>query len=189
MRPIVFVSLAVSLIAQPIAAIAQQPKPAAASQGVGLPIVPGTRVRVTANTLVAPLVANFLEMRGDTAVFIENASGRGIWTFTLDQITKLERSIGEQSRNGDYMLKSGALGAGAGAILFFGFAQIIKPSDNTRRFNKAATTGIGALLGAGVGAYIGSRRTREGWGELPLPHRMSFLPTRRGFEVGLGFDF
>ncbi|MEO7965876.1 MAG: hypothetical protein ABIT38_18350, partial [Gemmatimonadaceae bacterium] len=128
MRQLVFVSLAVSLIFHPVAAAAQQNKPAASPSRTSLPIVPGTRVRISANTLVAPLIANFLEMRADTAVFIENSSGRGIWTFTLDQITKLERSTGEQHGYRPYMLQSGAIGAGAGAVVFFGFAQLIHPS-------------------------------------------------------------
>ena len=189
MRPYVLVTLAAHLLALPAVAPAQQANPAATSR-VGLPIVPGTRVRVTASTLVAPLIANFLEMRGDTAVFIENSSGRGIWTFTLDQITRLERSAGEQRRNRDYMVTGGLLGAGAGAVVFWGFASMVDPSDSTQRFNKAATTAVGAVVGGVIGTLVGSRRLREGWSPLPLPHRMSFRPSRRGgLEVGFGFDF
>ena len=44
---------------------------------------PGTRVRVHADNLVTPLVAHFLEMRGDTAVFIEDAAGpSGVWSLS-----------------------------------------------------------------------------------------------------------
>ncbi len=172
-----------------MAVTAQQPKPAAASPRVGLPIVPGTRVRISANTLVAPLIANFFEMRGDTAVFIENSSGRGIWTLTLDQITKLERSAGQRSQNKDYMIKSGIVGAGAGALVGYIFARAASPSDSTQRYNKWGTTGAGAAVGAILGALVGSRFTREGWTELPLPHRMSFVPSKQGFNVGFGYDF
>lgn len=190
MRSYALFSLAVSLLAFPAATPAQQASPAAATQRVGLPILPGTRVRVTATTLVAPLIANFVEVRGDTAVFIENSAGRGLWSFTLDQITRLERSAGERSRNTDYIVKGGLLGAGAGGLLSWGFSAIANPSDSTRRFNKLATTGIGMALGAVAGAMVGSRRMRESWDPLPLPHRMSFLPSRRGgFDVGFSYSF
>lgn len=185
-----FVSLAASLLALPASTPAQQATPAAASQQAALPILPGTRVRVTAKPMVAPLIANFLEMRGDTAVFIENSAGRGLWTFTLDQITRLERSAGDRNRNTDYMVQGGLLGAGAGGLVFWGFSALVSPSDSTRRFNKAATTGVGVALGAAVGAVIGSRRMREAWDPLPLPHRLSFLPSRRGgFDVGIRLAF
>jgi len=190
LRSYALFSLTVSLLAFPAATSAQQASPAATTQRVGLPILPGTRVRITATTLVAPLVANFLEMKGDTAVFIENSAGRGLWTFTLDQITRLERSAGEQRRNKDYMVTGGLLGAGAGGLLFYLFSAIADPSDSTQRFNKAATTGVGMALGAVAGTMVGARRMREGWDPLPLPHRMSFLPSRRGgLDVGFSFSF
>lgn len=189
MRPFVLASLLTLLAAVPTAASAQQPssKPATPSR-VGLPIVPGTRVRVTASTLVAPLIANFLEMRGDTAVFIENSSGRGIWTFTLDQITRLEQSAGEQNRNGDYMLKAGALGFGGGAALGLIFSSTVRPSDTSKRYSRLWTGLAGGAVGGAIGALIGSRFSREGWTRLPLPHRMSFAPHRRG-GLDVGFDF
>jgi hypothetical protein len=42
--------------------------------------------------MVVPLIANFLEQRGDTLVFIEDERGRGVWSFGLSQIERLETS-------------------------------------------------------------------------------------------------
>lgn len=190
MRLLAFSSLAVLLAAAPFGAAAQQVTPPATSQGPGLPILPGTRVRVSASTLLTPLVANFFEMRGDTAVFIENAQGRGIWTFHLDQITKVERSAGERRGNRQKMQRAALWGAPIGALAFWGFAALFDPSDSTRKYNRTASAGIGAVVGAGVGALVGSRATAEGWDELPIPRRMSFVPGRRGeFAVRWGFSF
>lgn len=189
MRLFVFLSVAVSLLMPSGAVVAQQSTPAATSQRVSIPITPGTRVRVYATTLLTPLIANFFEMRGDTAVFIENSQGRGLWAFNIDQITKLERSLGEQSGDRGLITRGALLGAAGGAALFYGFAALFEPSDSTRRFNRVATMGIGAAVGAGAGAYLYSRRTTERWGTVPVPHRVSVVPGRRGVNVGLGWAF
>lgn len=188
MRPHVLVvtaSLVAALAAPLHAARAQQASTAPSS----LPIVPGARVRISATTLVAPLLANYLETKGDTAVFIEAGAGRGIWTFTLDQLTKIEQSAGDRRFNKRPMLIYAAIGAPVGALVIWGPTGLISPSDSTRKFNRTGTALAGAALGAVVGALIGSRVTEEHWMSLPLPRRVSFNPFRRDGRVDVGWSF
>jgi hypothetical protein len=189
-RPLVL-AFASALLAIPALAAGAQQTPPAASQPTTLPIVPGARVRISATTLVAPLMANFLETRGDTAVFIDAGAGRGIWTFTLDQITKLEQSRGERGYNLKHMGIWAAVGVPIGALIVWGPTSFISLSDTTRKFNRTATALFGAGLGAIAGAVYGSRKTEEHWMSLPLPRRVSINPFRRdgGFEVGFSFSF
>lgn len=192
LRSLVLLSLSALLSAPALSLSAQQPTPAAtAQQGtIVLPLVPGARVRVTASTLVMPLLANYLEMRGDTAVFIEDAAGRGLWTFTVDQITKLEQSRGEKRGDLRYIGKSTLIGTPIGALAFWGTTGIIKPSNAGKRYNRKKTAIAGAVVGAVVGALVGTRFTSERWMSLPVPRRVSFVPQRRGgVDVGLGFSF
>jgi hypothetical protein len=196
-RPFAFAPFAAAallsvVLAGPLVSLgAQQSTPPAAPQSTVLPIVPGARVKVSATTLVSPLMANYLEMKGDTAVFIESSAGRGIWTFTLDQITKVEQSQGDKRNNKGPMIKGAAIGVPIGALLFWGTTGIINTSDSTRQFNRAGTAAVGAAVGAVVGAIVGSRIPQEHWMALPLPKRVSFNPFRRdgGMEVKLGFSF
>lgn len=189
MRPLAF-ALATSLLAVPLlTAGAQQTPPPAAAQPVGLPLVPGARVRISATTLVAPLMANYLETRGDTAVFIDAGAGRGIWTFTIDQITKIEQSRGERRYNWKPMAIGAAIGVPIGTLLVWGPTGFTSPSDSSRKYNRTATALIGAGIGAIVGAAVGSRSTEEAWMSLPIPRRVSFNPFRRGGGVEIGFSF
>lgn len=185
MRFPVLASLALA-VALPLAA--QQP--AASSPAGSLPVMPGSRVRLSASTMVSPLVANFLEMRGDTAVFIEAIAGRGIWTFTLDQIQQLERSDGDKRFNRGPMVQYGAIGAGAGLLAIWGITGILSPSDSTRKYDRTASAAVGLALGGAIGTFLGSRVTRERWMHVPLPRRVSVAPWRRdGVRVGLDFGF
>ena len=188
MRPLVL-ALAASLLALPSQTAGGQQTPPPAAQPSGLPIVPGARVRISATTLVAPLMANYLETRGDTAVFIDAGAGRGIWTFTLDQITKLEQSRGERRFNLKPMAIWAGIGAPVGTLLVWGPTGFTSPSDSTRKYNRTATALIGAGLGAIVGAAVGSRFTEEHWMSLPLPKRVSFNPFRRGGGMELSVSF
>ena len=105
--------LLVSLLAFVGAAnLEAQTQPAAPPQNVaGLPLYPGMRVRVTSSSLVTPLVGSFLQSRGDTLFFTEEAAGRGVWSLALNQISKLETTIGEQSGHRHNILKGAAIGA------------------------------------------------------------------------------
>lgn len=155
-------------------------------QSIG--VVPGTRVRVSAPTLVAPLVANFLHVKGDTAVFMEDAAARGIWSIRIAEITSLERSGGEQRMNADYMMRGGLIGGGVGAVGGILFAASAKPSDASKKYNRLTTGLVGAGAGALVGVLVGSRFSKEGWVPVPL-RRMSVVPSRDGVTLGTRFVF
>jgi hypothetical protein len=173
-----------------LASFTLAPMASALAQSAVLPVTPGTRVRVHAANLVTPLIAHYLEMRGDTAVFIEDASGRGIWSIPVPDISQLERSAGDKRQNGPYMTKGAIIGAPIGAVIAYIFAETVQPSDSTKKYNRLPTTAVGALVGAGVGALIGTRFASEHWSNVPLPRRVSVVPLRRGgVEVGLGFRF
>ncbi len=160
---------------------------AAAQQAI--PIAPGTRVRVRAANLVAPLVANFLQMRGDTAVFIEDAAGRGVWSLHVSDITKLERSDGEQKSNRPYIIRGAAIGAGAGAVGGLLIASSLRPSEAGKKYSRGASGAAGAVVGGVIGAVVGSRFGAEKWTSVTLPRRMSLLPDSRGLGLRVGFDF
>jgi hypothetical protein len=158
---------------------------AAAQQAI--PIAPGTRVRVRATNLVAPVVANFLQMRGDTAVFIEDAAGRGVWSLHVSDITKLERSNGERKANQPYIVRGAIIGGGAGLVGGLLIASSLKPSDSGKKYSRGASGGAGLLVGAVVGGIIGSRFGAERWTAVSLPRRVSVLPDSRG--LGLRVEF
>jgi hypothetical protein len=171
--------LAVAAVAPVSAAGAQQ----------ALPIAPGTRVRVRAANLVAPLVANFLQMRGDTAVFIEDAAGKGVWSLHVSDIARLERSDGEQRANKPYIIRGAAAGAAVGLVGGLLVASSLEPSDSDKKYSRGASGAAGAVVGAVIGGLIGSRFGAERWTNVPLPRRMSVLPGPRGMGLRVGFDF
>ncbi len=146
----------------------------------GLPLVPGMRVRVSAPNLVAPLIANYLEHKADTLLFFEERAGRGIWSLTLDQITKLEVTLGEKRHHREYVIKYGLIGAGAGALAFGYFASNFHPGDKSRDYSTLGTGAVGLVVGAGIGAYIGSRASAEKWSTLALPKKLAISPDMSG---------
>ncbi len=161
------------------------------AQGPAINVVPGTRVRVTAANQVAPLIANFMQMRGDTAVFIEEGAGRGIWSLYVGDIRKLEESSGERLTNRPYVLRGAAIGGGGGLLLGLVLANNLKPSDSGRKYNKVGNGAVGALLGAAIGAGIGSRFATENWTDVPL-RRVSlapFGPGGRGLTAAFSLAF
>jgi hypothetical protein len=173
-----FVSFALSCTAQDVVAQTR-------TSG-SVPVVPGSRVRVTTASLVAPLVANFLEQRGDTLVFIDEGRGRGVWSFDIGQIQRLEMTAGEAGRNTRPIAKGAAIGAGVGLALGVLFAAVAEPSDSTKEYSKVLTGLVGAGAGAGVGAYFGSRVKTERWVNIPLPRQLSLRLSGRGFAIAIG---
>ncbi|MBV6520054.1 MAG: hypothetical protein MNPFHGCM_00159 [Gemmatimonadaceae bacterium] len=149
------------------------------SQGQ-LPLVPGMRVRVTAPNLVSPLIANYLENKADTLLFFEEKAGRGIWSLTLDQITKIEVTLGEQPHHRQYIVRYGLIGSAAGALAFGYFASNFHPGDKSKDYSTMGTAAIGALVGGGLGAYLGSRAKAEKWGPLTLPKKLAIGPDGTG---------
>lgn len=180
MRLNVFVYfLAVPIVAAcaiPAAARAQQQPPPSTQ----LPISPGTRVRVTADNLVTPLIANFLELRGDTLILFEEGAGRGIWSVALGQVQRLEATAGDRGLHRPYIVRGALIGGGAGAIAGLVFASVVKPSDPDREYSRPLTGLVGAAVGAGIGALIGSRFTTEAWMPVPLPRGLSLRAGRAG---------
>jgi hypothetical protein len=159
---------------------------AAQTRPATIGVVPGSRVRVKTPTLVAPLVANFLEQRGDTLVFIEDGTGRGVWSFDIDQIERLEMTAGEAGRNRTPTLKAAGIGAGIGFLAGFLFAEVASPSDSTKQYSKLLTGVLGAGVGAGIGGIVGSRIKEEHWVNVPLPGRgLSFMTNGRGLAISL----
>ena len=155
----------------------------AQTRSSAVPVPPGTRVRVKTPNLVAPLVANFLEQRGDTLVFIEDGRGRGVWSFSLGQIERLEMTVGEAGRNKAPVAKGAAIGAGAGLVVGILFASVAKPSDESKKYSAALTGALGAGVGAGIGAYFGSRVKEEHWVDVPLNRRLSLRANGRGLAI------
>jgi hypothetical protein len=150
-------------------------------------VTPGSRSRVTVPSLVTPLVANFLEQRGDTLVFIEEGTGPGVWTFALAQIDKLEVTGGQGTGNRNFVAKGAAWGAAGGFVLGVMFAAAARPSAEGRTYNRPVTGLVGAAVGAGIGAFVGSRRETERWVTVPLPGRLSFAPGPHGLVLSLTF--
>ena len=158
---------------------------AAAQTSGSVPIVPGSRVRVMTPTLVTPLIANFLEQRGDSLVFIEEGRGRGLWSFAISQIQRLEMTAGESGRNKKPIAKGAAIGAGVGLALGVLFAAAAEPSDSTKEYSKIATGAAGAAVGAGIGAYFGSRVKTERWVNVPLGRQFSLRITGRRLGIAI----
>jgi hypothetical protein len=156
---------------------AQQPG-GSPQQPTGIPLVPGSRVRVTATTLVAPLVANYLSLRGDTLMLFEEQAGRGVWSVTLDQVRKLETTVGMKTGHGPYIMRGAMIGAGAGAVGGLVFAASAKPSDPTRKYSRPLSMLVGMGAGALVGGFIGSRFKVEKWAPVPLPAHGDAEPGR-----------
>ena len=165
------------LLAIILASVAQDA--AAQTRSSNVPVPPGSRVRVKTPNLVAPLVANFLEQRGDTLVFIEEGRGRGVWSFSVDQIERLEMTAGEAGRNKAPIGKGALYGAGIGLVAGILFTELFKPSDPSKEYSAGLTGLLGAGVGAGVGAYVGSRVKSERWVTVPLPGRLSFRTNNR----------
>jgi hypothetical protein len=138
--------------------------------------------------MVTPLIANYLELRRDTLVVVEEGAGRGIWTLALDQVERLEASTGSHSMYRPYIVQGAVLGAAIGATGGLVFASTFSPSNESRKYSRVLTMGLGGAVGALVGGMVGSRRTAEQWSRIPLPRRMTVLPDGRGtFRVAIGY--
>ncbi len=153
-----------------------------------LPLVRGSRVRVRASVMVTPLIANYLELRKDTLVVVEEGAGRGIWTLALDQVQRLEASTGSRSMHGPYIMQGAVVGAAIGAAGGLIFASTFSPSDQSKKYSRVLTMGLGGVVGALAGGVVGSRRMAEQWSRVPLPRRVSVLPDRYGvLHVAVGY--
>lgn len=148
-----------------------------------LPVPPGARVRVTAPQLVTPLIANYLEMRGDTVVLVEDRAGQGLWSIPYDDIRKLELSIGQKKNHGPYIVRGAVLGGAAGFLIGIATAATVNPSDTTRKFKRLTTGALFAAGGGVVGGFVGSRFSTENWSPLSMRRRVTLAPAPRGAQI------
>jgi hypothetical protein len=154
-----------------------------------VPLAPGSRVRVKTPTLVAPLVANFLEQRSDTLVFIEDGLGRGVWSFSVTQIERLE-TTGGQGLDKRPIGKGAVIGGGIGLAAGMVFAAAATPSDPDKEYSRALTGALGFGVGAGLGALVGTRNNSQRWVNVPLPRRLSVGPhSRGGYAISFRFGY
>src|SRR4029453_2505600 len=109
---------------------------AAQTSNATVGIAPGTRVRVKTPSLVSPLVANFLEQRGDTLVVIEDGRGRGVWSFDLAQVDRLETTAGQVGRTSSAIKKGALIGGGIGLAAGIIFASTFDPSGDNRQYSR-----------------------------------------------------
>jgi hypothetical protein len=154
-----------------------------------LPVPPGARVRVTAPSLVAPLIANYLEMRGDTVVLVDDRAGRGLWSIPYNDIRSLHLSIGQKNNHGPYIARGAVLGGAAGFIVGVIFAATVDPSDTTKKFKRVTTGAIGGVGGALIGGLVGSRFITENWSPIVLRRRVTLTPMPRGAQLRVELPF
>jgi hypothetical protein len=158
-----------------------------AQSPVMLPVPPGARVRVTAPSLVGPLIANYLEMRGDTVVLVEDRAGQGLWSIPYSELRSLHLSTGQKRNNARYIVRGAGVGAAGGFVLGLAFAATVQPSDTGRKYKRITTGGFVAGAGALIGAVVGSRFHAEAWSPINLPRRLSLIPARHGLRIELTF--
>lgn len=188
MRLLALFLLAFAIASANPRAVGAQQAPSAGTGVQGSPLASGTRVRVSAASLVAPLVANYLEVRGDTLVLFEESSGRGVWTFPFSQVQRLETSIGDRRGHRPHIIRGATWGAGIGALAGLLFAATATPSDPDRKYSQPLSMLTAGIVGAGIGGYIGSRVREEAWAPIPIPRRVSLVPGIRS-RVGITFSF
>ena len=154
-----------------------------------LPVPPGARVRITAPSLVGPLVANFLEMRGDTVVLVEDRAGQGLWSIPYAEVQTLHLSAGMKTNHTPYIVRGVVLGGGGGFLLGVLTAASFQPGDTSKKFKRVTTGLVVGAIGAVIGGVVGSRFQAENWVPINLPRRLSFLPSRRGAILRVDVDF
>lgn len=154
-----------------------------------LPVPPGARVRVTAPSLVGPLVANYLEMRSDTVVLVEDRAGQGLWSIPYSDLRTLHLSAGIKRNHPPYILRGAALGGAGGFLIGVLAAASFQPGDTAKKFKRVTTGLVVGGIGATIGGIVGSRFTTENWVPISLQRRVSILPSRRGATVRVDLDF
>lgn len=161
----------------------------AQSTPIVLPVPPGARVKVTAPSLVTPLIANYLEMRGDTVVLVDDRAGRGLWSIPYNDIRSLHLSIGQKKNHSPYIARGAVLGGAAGFLIGVLAAATIDPSDTTKKFKRVTTGAIVGVGGALAGGFVGSRFTTENWSPVSLRRRVSLAPAPRGAQLRVDLIF
>lgn len=150
---------------------------------------PAARVRLRAPGVIAGRLQGVVIARTADTVTIATPSAAPLQV-PLARITSAEVSRGKSHRDGALKgLKWGTgLGLVSGILGAIGYEECTGDDcrDELTR-GEAFTTSLvgGALVGAGIGAMIGS----EHWERLDLPVRNTVRPTRRGAAVVLTYAF
>ena len=148
----------------------------------------GTRVRVTSNQMVAPIVGSYQGMRRDTLLLIEDGTGAKVWAFNTSAVSQVETSIGMKGGNRDPMIRWGLIGAGLGGGIAF-ITSVSLENNTGQQYNQLLSTLVGAAMGGGLGAFYGSRKLAEHWAPIPLPQRVGVVPTAHGVRFALSASF
>jgi len=148
----------------------------------------GTRIRVTSNQMVAPIVGSYQGMRRDTLLLIEDGTGAKVWAFNTTAVSQVETSIGMKGGNREPMIRWGLIGAALGGGLAF-ITSVSLENNTGQQYNQMLSTLLGAAMGGGLGAFYGSRKLAEHWAPIPLPQRVGVVPSARGLRVALSASF
>jgi hypothetical protein len=151
-------------------------------------LAPGTRVRVKASNVVAPIIGAYQTMRRDTLVIMEEGEAAQLWSFSSSTVERFEVSAGLKGGNRRPITRWALIGAGVGAAVGFLAASALEGNSDSE-YNDVLSAAVGAGIGAGVGAAYGWRVQEEHWTAVPLPRRVGLVPSRRGVRLAFGTSF
>lgn len=127
-------------------------------------------------------------MSRDTLVVIEDGVGARVWSFNTTAVDQIEVSVGMKGGNRDPMIRWGLIGAGVGGGIGLLTAATLENSTDSR-YNEVLSTLLGGAMGAGFGAFYGSRKLQEHWAAVPLPRRVGVVPSANGLRIVLSASF
>jgi hypothetical protein len=159
-----------------------------ADEGAGLPVMVGSRVRISAPSLVKGdhIQGVIAAIDGDSAT-VSTESGVPV-VVAREAVGSFEVSIGRKRNT----LKGAAIGAVVGAAL--GFAMHVDPQNcgmnSPNACSRGEAIGIGTLGGAAWGAIIGAFVKSDRWVHVPLERwRVDIRPVRGGGRASMSFSF
>jgi hypothetical protein len=152
----------------------------------------GARVRLTLAGVdsagASRVVVGSLVAVGDTAVSVQRPGAATAESFPVSRVQRFEVRMGRDRRAG---ARLGAI-VGLTVGLVFGYAS---GEDCTAQdfvcFDRDETTVAGAILGAGLGGWIGLLVGRgDRWRVEAVPQRVSVMPAGGpGVRVGVSYQF
>jgi hypothetical protein len=176
------------LVSTGLVVLALVPFATLAAQEQPPPLEPGVRVRITAPDLgIEKQQATFQALRGDTLVIMTDT-----WMeCPLSSVTRIDRYQGQKSWG---WWKGALIGLGAGATAGAIVGASEYEAGNCVRFNKGNCAVIGAIVigvpAALVGGVMAGTIKTDRWEEVPLDQlRVSFVPRREGFTLGISVAF
>ena len=157
------------------------------------PLEPGARVSISApDHGVRRLVGTFSGYDSESIGIKPDDKQNSVWV-PLTSVTRLQQVVGRK-----YNIVKGAwIGSLVGGTVGAVVGLIISHYEDEPGVSYPGTPpaavmcgGIGALLGAPIGGFIGAFVTSNRWEEVPLDRmRVSFAPRRDGFALGLSVSF